>query len=75
MIKEHLDPSPAFLTSDDFIRSNEIMAELLSKQQFYSDDLDLLISLEHKKSRCYAIARQFHQAFPISEEFHGNRRK
>ena len=49
------DSSPAFLTSDDFIRSNEIIGTkwliyyLLSYQPFCTDDL--MISLECKKSR------------------------
>ena len=43
-----LDESPALLTSDDFIRSNE-MADLCSNQPFCSNDL--IISSEHKNSR------------------------
>ena len=47
-----LNRSPAFLTSDDFIKSNEIfqnkMADFLSNRSFCFNDL--MISSEHKKS-------------------------
>ena len=49
----YLDPSPALLTSDDFVTSNEKyekkMADLLSNQPFCSNNL--MISSEHRKSR------------------------
>ena len=43
---KYLDQSPAFLTSDYFIRSNEIvikMADLSNNQPFCSDDLMISI--------------------------------